>query len=765
MPEIPQNTSLGDAEESQSDNLAKPISAADEKLLRQIRDDYRYCLDYWRENREAMAKDMDYVANQPWTADEQEERKGRPCLTADQLSQYVKQACNNLRQNKRAIKVMPRGDGATDKDANRRAAIIRGVEYQSNAQSAYTRGFEAAVESSMGAWRVTTERVKGGKRGELQPRIKSIPNQFTVLFDPNAKEADFSDQTICFVTDVLRKTEFKRKYPNASKTSFTPDDNTMAPDWFVDDENIVIAEYWHVEVSTRKKMQLAGPAGETTMYDDERPKGDTSKVLNDWTEEKRKITQYITNGVEILERNDWAGSWIPIIGVFGEEIYVNTSGRAKRMFLSLIRRALGPQKMLCFIASQEAEEFGMAPRAPVILYEGQEQADEQNWKFLNKQPLAYIKIKPTYGENGELLPPPTQFPFQINTQAYELSFEKWRRQIQASIGIAPLPTSAQRQNEKSGVALEKIQTQEATGSFHFTDNLDRSLENTGRQLNELISICMDTPQQVGTRQPDETHALMHVTSEANLQAALAQFPDTNEDDYLVVDRGEFDVTIDTGPSQQSERDMNSDFVDTLLKELAAYGEALKDPTIRAMLAKAIKLKGVGPIGDQMADLLMPPDQNNLPPEVQAQMQQLQSQIQQSQTELQKLAFEKQAKIVDNQHKMATEELKTATQKAIAELKIEADLAIAEVETKSQSLSERLEFVEDLAKQFHAQAHERGMQAEEHAQQQTLGAQQASQQSAQSLQEGGQQAALADQSAGHAQDLAQTNADLAPEPSE
>lgn len=751
-----QNPQAGEQSDSPESGSGLPVSRADEKLLQQIREDYRYCLDYWKENRAEMAIDMDYVAGQPWTADDLIERKGRPCLTPDELSQYVKSACNNLRQNKRAIKVIPRGEGASDKDAERRGAIIRGIENASNAQSAYTRGFEACVESSMGAWRVTTELVRGAKRGELQPRIKSIANQFTVLFDPNAKEADFSDGTICFVTDILRKTEFARKYPGAQKTSFTPQDQSMAPDWF-DGENIIIAEYWHVEKKARKKLQLAGPAGETTLFASERPSGDTSKVLHEWSEDERKVTQYITNGVEILESNEWPGSWIPIVGVFGEEIYVNNSGRAKRMFMSLIRRARSCQKMLCFIASQEAEEFSMAPRVPVMLWEGQEQADEINLKFMNKTPLAYVKLRPTVHEGtGQLLPPPQQFPFQINAQAYELAYEKWRRAVQSGVGVAPLPTAAQRQNEKSGVALEKIQTQEATGSFHFTDNLDRSLEFTGRIVNELITIIMDTPQQVGIRKADDSHALLNVTTE---EYGIPK--DADPDDYLVVDRGEFDVTISTGPSFQSEREMASDFVDTLLKELAGYAEALKDPVIRTILSKAIKLKGVGVIGDEMADLLAPPNQANLPPEVQAQLQQLQGQLQQAQQEMQQMAFEKQAKIVDNQHKLAAEELKGQNQKDVEQMKEENKLAIAEVSTKAQNLSERMEFVEDMAKQFHAQAHERGMQAEEHSQAQDLAAQQAIQQSALSAQQGGQQAALADQSAGHAQDLAAQQADSQP----
>ena len=46
--------------------------------------------------------------------------------------------------------------------------------------------------------------------------------------------------------------------------------------------------------------------------------------------------------------------------------------------------------------------------------------------------------------------------------------------------------------------------------------------------------------------------------------------------------------------------------------------------------------------------------------------------------------------------------------------IQAKLAIAEIETKAQNVSERLAFVEEFIKQQHSQAHEAGMQAQDHA---------------------------------------------------
>ena len=55
--------------------------------------------------------------------------------------------------------------------------------------------------------------------------------------------------------------------------------------------------------------------------------------------------------------------------------------------------------------------------------------------------------------------------------------------------------------------------------------------------------------------------------------------------------------------------------------------------------------------------------------------------------------------------------------------IQAKLAIAEIETKAQNVSERLAFVEEFMQQRHTQAHEAGMQAQDHAHERAVASQQ------------------------------------------
>jgi hypothetical protein len=664
-----------------------PEKPDNEALLKQIRDDFNYCKSYWQENYQQSELDMQMVACIP-PKEFEDDRKNRPCIWPDEVSQYVKQANNNLRQNKRSIKVSPRSEDATDQDAEHRQAYIRGIEYASKAQSIYSTAFEAAIECAFGYWRINC-RVTG-PNGEQEPRIVRIPNQFTVYPDPDARESDLSDSNIYFVTDSMRESTFARKYPNAERKSFRAGDIEHGTDWS-DGRNIVVAEAWQ-----RKELQKQD--GET----------------------RYEVTQHITNGFEIHETNKWIGSWIPIIGVFGEEIYIRNSGQSKRMFLSLIRRARAPQTMLAYIASQEAQEFGMAPQAPFMVIKGS--VDPEEWKDAHRIPRAYLEYDKPPDWNAQSdgpVPPPSRPQFMPNAQAYEIARESWRRAIQAAFGLTPLPTSAQRQNEKSGVALEKIQNQEAIGSFHFTDKFVAALHNTGQQLNELITKLAELdslPKQLlGKDQKDEDLPLRVARRTPLPQQPLSQdqqggldpaSEQLDEAKQFFAHRGQFQITISDGPNYQSQREEGSAFADTLLQSLPSLG--LAPQVMQAIVAIAIKLKNIGILGQEIADLLSPPDPNNIPPQAKAILAQAQGQVQQLQAEVQQLRLEKLGKVTEIQGKKELAQSEFVTRMAEADKDRETKIAVAEIMTKFQSITERVQAVEDLMKQFHEQAHELAM---------------------------------------------------------
>jgi hypothetical protein len=169
----------------------------------------------WREIREERKIDMRYVGGDPWDPAERRAREGRPTVSPDELTQFLNQAINNIRQNKRAIQVTPKGYGANDKGAQKLSDMIRGIEYQSKAQQAYITAYENALQGSYGFARLLTKfESEEGEDEDLFNQILKIvrvPNPDNILFDPGYKEADASDVEAAFVLDLIRKDKFQRE--------------------------------------------------------------------------------------------------------------------------------------------------------------------------------------------------------------------------------------------------------------------------------------------------------------------------------------------------------------------------------------------------------------------------------------------------------------------------------------------------------------------------------------------------------------------------
>jgi hypothetical protein len=703
----------------------------DEDLLQEIRDKFTYATQAWQKIREEAAKDMRYVSGKPWDAKEEKARAdaGRPCLALDELGQYTNQTVNDFRQNPRSIKVTPLGVGSDDKSAELRANKIRDIERRSNAQAAYTTAADNMVNRSYGFFRIGTE-YAGDESFDQEIKIKRIPNADSVLLDPDAKDICYRDGDWAFVVDKIKIDDFERKYPNAEVKNFESLDMGEGSVQWADDENVQIAEYWKV-IRTKKTLVLLNddPANPVTEYVEDigaklskgilsLPDGNQIRVSKWRKVETRKVVQYITNGYEILEENEWAGKWIPLIPMFGKEIWMDEGSGAERGYMSMIRLARDPYMLYCYYRTCEAELVGQVPKAPYIGYEGQFEGHEDEWQMVNRAPIPFLQAKAILDSTGQnILPLPQRNNFEPAIGALETGAEAARRAIQAAMGISPLPTSAQRQNEKSGIALQRIQTAQSTGSYHFSDSFDEALKFCGEQLNDLLDKIYDTERTTGITEQDGTSKVVQInTPQVD--------PQTGQIVHNSIDDSEHGVEISTGPAFQTQREMASDFVDQIVKALPTLPV---DPAAKAkLLSLSIKLKQLGPIGDEMVETITPQQQGQIPPQAQQMMakaqqenQALNAYAQKLEKENQELKQEKQAKIIDNEYKLK-----------IQQLEMEKSITIAEITTKAQNTQQRMKLEMDMYQQLHSDSHDLAMQKDQQAHEQGMAQQEQNAQAAQ-----------------------------------
>ena len=635
---------------------------ANDKLLQEIRENYDYDSSQWKEIREEGDIDMRLVAGDPWDAKERRARESakRMILSLDEVTQYCNQLINDVRQNKRAIKVVPKGAGANDFTAEKRGDQIREIEYKSKAQAAYRTAFENVVQRSYGAWKYNTQYISDSAF-EQELVVERIPNPNVVLMDWDAREADFSDADHIFELDTISTRSFQKRFPDAKIKDFSGDMIAEYPAWIKTEKRIQIASYWKVRRKKHELLQLAN--GKAVFLDDalrdmpgaeiqyeEAPKenprqkparfivlpgGFRYKVVQSRQSEQRTVCQYVTNGIEILEENEWGGKNIPIVYITGKEIWVDEGGGAKRKLLSLVRLARDPVLLYCYIRTTEAELIQQIPKAPYIGYEGQF-ATTTDWANIHKLTTAYAEVK---GETEQSmahparpwLPIPQRNLAEVAIQALEMSAESARRAIQSAMGITGLLNGANDTAEaRSGVALKTMDQQESQGNFHFIDNLDLGLEYGGRMLGELLPTVYDSPRQAGFRKPSGEHYSEHINRLDEQGNKVGYHTDVGEHDYQIT----------TGPSYDSQRQEAQEFAENIATQIPGVWEKIGD--------LIIKLRNLGPIGDEMAKRLAPPDPNQVSP---AQAQQLMAQLQMAQQVIAKLVAERRGKVIEAQAKV------------------------------------------------------------------------------------------------------------------
>ncbi len=572
-----------------------PDEGGDSKA-KELREWFAYADTEWADIRREAATDMKYVSGNPWDPREraQREAKKRPVLTFDELGQYINQVVNEVRANPVAVKFSPVGQGASEQSAEWYANKMREVEYRSNAQVHYTTAFQNAVERSYGFVRVTT-RYEHDRSINQEVWIEGFPNPDLVTPDPDAAMPDLSDQRICMTRQAYSYEGFRRRWPRATFASFTPDAQRQAAQWFGANQ-VFVAEAWEIEerLRTLHLCQIDGEPLPQGLFEDEvealRQQGRQVVSLRTREVPQPTVWQRLTNGLEILEAHTWAGRYIPIIGCMGKVLYLPEGGDgaqgSKKHLASMVRLARDPQMLYCYYRTTEAEIVGMVPKFPWFVYEGQLAPDQLvALRRSNKEPISVVQVKATFpgAPAGQVMPPPQRNPWEPPIAALEVGAESARRAIQAAMGWTPLPTNAQRLNDKSGVALKKIEQAGQRGSFHFVDNYHGMLRQVGIVCEDLFDKVYDTPREVGVRLPNERSQATIINTPSNPQS--------------ISTRGSHLVTVSTGVAYDSQREMASDFADALLQSPMA-------PRIADL---AVKLKGLGPIGDEIATRLVPPE--------------------------------------------------------------------------------------------------------------------------------------------------------------
>ena len=531
----------------------------------------------YSDSREDELDDLRFAAGSPdnqwqWPADVLATRgsvqgqtiNARPCLTINKLPQHVRQVTNEQRQNRPTGKVIPADDKADVAVAEIFDGMVRHIEYISDADVAYDTACDNQVTYGEGYIRLLTEYCREDSFDQ-DLKIGRVRNSFSVYMDPTIQDPCGSDANWCFLTEDLTKEEYERMFPNASPVSSMMSQGVgdQSLSQWLSEDTVRIAEYFYIE---HKSAKLNLYPDNVTAIDgtpqDKQLKLMFQKPIRSRNVDKKQVKWLKTNGFEVLQEQDWAGKWIPVIRVVGNEWEVDG-----QLYVSgLVRNAKDAQRMYNYWVSQEAEMLALAPKAPFIGYGGQFEGYENQWKTANTTNWPYLEVNPdvTDGAGSALPLPQRAAPPLAQTGLIQAKMgasddiKSTTGQYDSSLGAAS--------NERSGRAILAREKQGDTGTYHYVDNLSRAIRYVTRQLVDIIPKIYDT---------ERVARIVGLDGEVGMVKVNPQQPEPVksivDQTGIVMEKvynlsvGVYDVCVTTGPGYMTKRQEALDAMSMLLQ--------------------------------------------------------------------------------------------------------------------------------------------------------------------------------------------------------
>jgi hypothetical protein len=581
----------------------------------------------------------------------------RPCLTINKTRQHCLNIINDAKQNKPSVKVKPVGNGATYDAAQVFEGICRHIEYISNAQAAYDTATTFQVQGGIGWIRLATDYPDynpGDEAGSYDQEIfiRRVKDPLTIYLDPDIREADGSDARYGFVFDDMSRDVFNDKFPKY-KDLATKSPLDVSGNWLRDDQ-VRVAEYYRIVETEDKLVSFinAQTMNREISRKSKMDKEDYQRAIDDpQTKERdimdRKVEWYLIAGDKIIERSIWAGRYIPLIRVIGEETNIN--GQLDRK--GHTRAMKDPQRLANYWYSAATEHVALQSKTPYIGPMAAFENLESYWDSANTVNHAWLPYN-AYDDKGQPIPPPERQPPPVMAEAYikglmlaSQEIKEVSGQFEADLGMEG--------NEKSGVAIQQRQRQGDNATYHYIDNLALAIRFLGKQLIDLIPKIYDTQRVVKILAEDGVEHEVQIDPQAQ-QAYVIKQEQQHETVQSIFNPtvGRYDVEADIGPAYATRRQEAFQALTQLMQ---------KNPELMHVAGDLMFKAADFPMADKIAERLKP-QQGPTPQQIEFQKQ-LQAQgelIQKMSGELTRLkadrSIEEQQKDIDR-YKAITERMK------------------------------------------------------------------------------------------------------------
>ncbi|HDR9003227.1 TPA: hypothetical protein QDA99_002811 [Burkholderia vietnamiensis] len=535
----------------------KPKEDPSAKIVAEAKERFARCEEFESDFRKLFVEDLrfgngDSDNGWQWPDQIRTTRDGdaRPCLTINKVRQHNLQIINDAKQNKPSVKTLPVDGQADIEIAKILDGIVRHIEYNSHAEIVYDTATEFAVQGGLGYWRIVCEYAHDGSFDQ-EIFLRRVKDPLTIYLDPDIESADGSDAKFAFVFEEMSKAEYEAKYPGEEARSVVFGDDSQSDGW-ISKNKIRVCEYFRKTSKFDKLVNhpVLGPVRLSSIEDPEERK----VIEADPAVQKREISEpvitwYLIAGDKVIDEKPWAGRYIPIVRVVGEEIVIN--GKVERK--GHTRNMKDAQRMYNYMSSANVEYIALQTKTPYVGPQEAFEGHEDKWANANKDNLPYLPYN-QFDEQGNKFDRPQREQPPVGANAYLTGMTTAQQELMMSSGQYQ-EQFGQPSNAQAGVAIQARQRQGDRATYHFIDNVARAIRFTGRVLIDLIPKIYDTQRVVRIVGEDGTETFAQIDPKQQQPLTQRPHPTIADEVQLIFNPGigRYDVTVEVGPNYETRR--------------------------------------------------------------------------------------------------------------------------------------------------------------------------------------------------------------------
>ena len=654
------------------------------EVLKSAREDLVLWDGYFGENSVRGKDDMNFLLRDQWSTVERSEftRLFKPAMTFNKLYDTTKKVVGEQRKNKPDLMVRSLTGNASQKQIDLRADLVRTISYQSQNDLVYQTAFKQALMMGYGAFEICLD-YENPKSFNQIVRYELIPDVTRVSFDPTAIKPHKGDGNFCSRQYLYTKEEFYATYPHIMNPVSYSDPRALMDFQWETRDTIVVCKYTRKEWFPVKLFLLSDGKAVTddeweNMQDDIKMQlelADSSEIVGDLIRKDiptivgermskdYKIRQYVLTQNQIIEFTDWPSKYLPIIFVDGDSNFLN----GQQYTRSFIHEAKDAQKFVNYVGSEIAAEIKNRRREQWIGTPDNILGNEQMWRNPELQSgILIAKADPKTGAMPQKMPP-----WELS-QTLLQQFQRGGQDIREILGFSE--NEALQGHDMSGKARRERKLEGSMSAYVWFDNLNQAIEQGGRVVLDLLPVIIgDNERHMVVSKADGR------TESITLNKQMGEDNNGNPIIDNVLDSGNYDIEIDTGPSFAVQKEVSLEFLQATLQ---ANPQVF--PLVADLWAKNLDVQ-FGPQLVERFKTLVPPEviakeEGKPPPPKQPNPQEvaMQMEMQQKQQEMQmnaqKMQLEEQALLE------RAEELKIRKEKHLLD-QAEMILKAKEMQTK------------------------------------------------------------------------------------